>query len=62
MKQMEYTLKIVTDGPIAAETLEDLLTGEQADGGIGVEGIVSATVTNFRVLPTKKAEKAGATS
>ena len=54
-KQMEYTLKVVTKGPMDSAEL----CGSVADADI--ELVVSVEVTNYRVLPTPKKPK-GATS
>ena len=53
-KQMEYTIKVVTDGPIAGSELIKALVGD-GDDATGVEGVTFAEVTNFRVKPSKKA-------
>ena len=55
MKQLEYTLKVVTNGPMDSAEL----CGSVADADI--ELVVSVEVTNYRVLPTPKKPK-GATS
>ena len=46
MKQVEYTIKVVTPGPIDPQEIID---------AIGAEISGTATCTNFRVLPVKKA-------
>jgi hypothetical protein len=50
-KQMEYTLKVVTKGPMDSAAL----CGSVADADI--ELVVSVEVTNYRVLPTPKKAK-----
>jgi len=49
MKQMEYTIKVVTDVPIDTSALVTAMTD--------IAGVDSAMVTNYRVLPAKKAAK-----
>ena len=51
MKQMEYTLKVVTNGPMDTAAL----CGSVADADI--EKVAAVEVTNYRVLPNKKIEK-----
>jgi hypothetical protein len=51
MKQLEYTLKVVTNGPMDTAAL----CGSVADADI--EMVASVEVTNYRVLPAKKAAK-----
>jgi hypothetical protein len=48
MKQMEYTIKVTTNVPVEPS----LLAGAMKD----IAGVESALVTNWRVLPTKKAK------
>ena len=47
-KQMEYTLKVVTNGPMDPAAL----CGSVADADI--EMVASVEVTNYRVLPMPK--------
>jgi hypothetical protein len=49
MKKMEYTIKVVTDVPIDTSALVTAMTD--------IAGVDSAMVTNYRVLPAKKAAK-----
>ena len=49
MKRMEFTLKVTTDGPISHTDLMDALKP--------VAGVTAVDVTNYRVLPAKKAAK-----
>lgn len=54
-KQMEYTVKVVTNGPISGSELVKALVGnEDTLDQVGVEGVVFAEVTNFRVKPSKR--------
>ena len=46
MKQLEYTIKVVTRGPVQVDDLVALLTDY-----LEVE---SAEVTNYRALPVKR--------
>ena len=49
MKQMEYTIKVITNVPVEPS----LLVGEMTD----IAEVESALVTNWRVLPKVKAAK-----
>lgn len=49
-KQMEYTVKIITNGTINTTALKDHSSAFDA--------VVSAEVTNFRPVPKPKAPKA----
>jgi len=52
MKQMVFTVKVVTDGPVDAKQLSD---GIASIDGMAIE---SVEVVSYRVLPAKKAAKA----
>jgi hypothetical protein len=49
MKQMEYTIKVVTETPVDTAVLKSALTE--------IIGVATAEITNYRVLPARKAPK-----
>lgn len=48
MKQMEYTIKVVTKDPIDVAVITDAIVNSAP------MRVQSAEVTNYRVLPTKR--------
>ncbi len=50
MKQVEWTIRVITNGPMEAKSLLDALVG------VG-DSVATVEVKNFRVLPKPKAAK-----
>ncbi len=48
-KQMEYTVKLITNGPVDPDSLEEVILRHHE--------VVTAEIVNFRVLPKPKAVK-----
>lgn len=46
MRPVSWTIKVVTDGPVAADSLTDPLRA--------ITGVKSAEVTTFKVLPAEE--------